>query len=480
VAGGLPEGCRGGLGKDAASTEKCEETVMILEKLNNILLFLFRGISTRKLYFPQHPKVQEFSRDFVSSLEDFCKETGSDRLFIGIVNGELIFEGKVLVGPSIVGRQLFDFAERLCCGGFSFSRMTTIAEFTEFLNLTAELIQPAAGLEQARELMQSRGIKNIEIARYYMEQYDNGENREAWQGQDTGSAVQSPTLVYQALFDAVSKAHTDVTTGDSIDIDKTRSVSEYLLHFARTRFSDVMRHIHYPDYDSYTVGHSVRVATLAVFAAWAFGWRKDLLLALGTAALLHDVGKGKMPPEILYKRGRLSVEEMDIIKTHPRLGAEILLAQRKTNALDIAAAWGHHIRQDGGGYPAQASWMVRHPIVALLQICDVFEALTAVRPYKSQISPHAAFSIMLKDKAAFQPSLLASFIHVVGVYPPGNTVVLSDGRCGIVAAVGSSIDRPVIEITHDGSGKELRSDEPFKIDLSEERYRSLAVVELKT
>jgi len=453
---------------------------MIPEKINTLLLLLCRGISTRKLYFPQHPKVQEYTRDFISSLDDFCKEAGSDRLFIGIVNGELVFEGKVLVGPSIVGRQLFDFAERLCCGGFSFSRMTTIAEFTELLNLTVELAQPVANLEQARELMQSRGVKNIEIARHYMGQAEEGENREAWQGQDTGTVVKSPTLVYQALFDTVSKAHTDVTTGDSIDIDKTKSVSEYLLHFARTRFSDVMRHIHYPDYDSYTVGHSVRVATLAVFAAWAFGWKKDLLLALGTAALLHDVGKGRMPPEILYKRGRLNEEEMDVIRTHPRLGAEILLAQRKTSELDIAAAWGHHIRQDGGGYPKQASWAVRHPIIALLQICDVFEALTAVRPYKSQISPHAAFSIMLEDKDAFQPSLLASFIHVVGIFPPGNTVVLSDRRCGIVVAVGPLIDRPVVEITHDSSGKEIRSDEPLKIDLSEERHRSLSVVGLKT
>jgi HD-GYP domain-containing protein (c-di-GMP phosphodiesterase class II) len=451
----------------------------MLEKLNTILLLFCRAIATRKLYFPQHPKVQGFVGDFIASLEGFCNETGEKKLFVGIVNGELVFEGKVLIGPSIVGRQLFDFAERLCCGGFSFSRSTTAVEFTELLNLTAELHQPVENLEQARELMQFRGIRNIEIARYYMEEFDSGKKGEAWQGQDTGAVVQSPTLVYQALFDAVSQAHTDVTTGDDIDLDKTRSVSEYLLHFARSRFSDVMRHIHYPDYDSYTVGHSVRVATLAVYAAWAFGWKKDLLLALGSAALLHDVGKGRMPSEILYKRGRLTEKEMNIIKQHPRLGSEILLAQRNTNALDIAVAWGHHIRQDRGGYPDQASWAVRHPIVALVQICDVFEALTAVRPYKSQLSPLAAFNIMLEDKAAFQPSLFASFIHAVGIYPPGNTVVLSDGSCGIVSAAGSLIDRPIIELTQDHSGKKIAADECVKVDLSEERHRALSVVELK-
>jgi len=262
-------------------------------------------------------------------------------------------------------------------------------------------------------------------------------------------------------------------------MDKTRSAGEYLLHFAQTRFSDVMRHIHYPDYDSYTVGHSVRVATLGVFAAWSFGWKKELVFDLGTACLLHDVGKGTLPGEILFKRGRLTKEEMDIIKTHPRIGAEILLAQKKVKVLDVAAAWGHHLRQDGGGYPDQASWMVRHPIISLIQICDVFEALTAVRPYKPAQSPLAAFSIMLKDKGAFQPTLLASFMGAIGIYPPGNLVTLSDGTGGIVAAAGPLIDRPTVLITHDRFGRELLSDESFKIDLSEERYRSLSVVEEK-
>jgi HD-GYP domain-containing protein (c-di-GMP phosphodiesterase class II) len=449
----------------------------MFEKLNTILLLLCRSISTRKLYFPNHPKVIEFSRDFLLSLEDFCKETGQDKLFIGIVKGELVFEGKRLIGPSIVGRQLIDFAGRLHCGGFSFSRQMTATEFTELLSLTAELTQPVADLNQARELLQSRGIANIEIARHYMGHSDL-DKQEVWQGQDTGEVLQSPTLIYQALFDAVSRAHANVASDHDIDVDKTRSVSEYLLHFTTTQFSDVMQFVHYPDYDSYTVGHSVRVATLAVFAAWAFGWNKELLLALGTAGLLHDVGKGKMPHEILFKKGRLTEEEMDVIKTHPRVGSEILIAQKHTTPLDIAAAWGHHIRQDGGGYPEQAPWMVRHPIVALLQICDVFEALTAARPYKPQFSPHVAFGIMLEDITAFQPSLLASFISVIGIYPPGNSVALSDGSRGTVASVGPLIDRPAIDITHDVSGRELSPDDSFQIDLSAERHSRLSVVDI--
>jgi HD-GYP domain-containing protein (c-di-GMP phosphodiesterase class II) len=451
----------------------------MIAKLNTLLLLLCRGISTRKLYFLSHPNVVEFSRKFMASLEDFCRETGREKLFIGVVNDQLVFEGRVLVGPSIMGRQLIDFAGRLHCGGFSFFRRLTEKEFGSLLDLTSELTQPLAGLDEARALLQSRGITNIEIARQYLGSLQPGEGEEAWQGQDTGQVLQSPTLVYQALFDAVSRAHSSAAAGSVIDVDRTRNVSEYLLHFTKTRFSDVMQYVHYPDYDSYTVGHSVRVATLAVFVAWAFGWNRELLLALGTAGLLHDVGKGKISQEILFKGGRLTEEEMEEVRLHPRLGAEILLAQKHTTPLDISAAWGHHIRQDGGGYPPQAPWMVRHPIIALLQICDVFEALTAARPYKAQLSPREAFGIMMADLPAFQPSLLASFIHVIGIYPPGNIVTLSDGSRGTVAWVGPCIDRPTVSITHDPSGQQLLPADAMQIDLSSERYGHLSVVDLQ-
>jgi hypothetical protein len=114
----------------------------------------------------------------------------------------------------------------------------------------------------------------------------------------------------------------------------------------------------------------------------------------------------------------------------------------------------------------------------LLQICDVFEALTAARPYKPQLSPHAAFGIMLEDMAAFQPSLLASFIGAVGIYPPGNAVVLSDGSHGTVASVGPLIHRPIIEITRDASGRELSAGDVLQIDLSAEQYSRLSVVDI--
>ena len=450
------------------------------DKLNNLLILLCRTISTRKLYFGEHPKVQTLTVEFMKELKEFCSDNELDRLFIGIIDNNLIFEGRNLVGPSIVGRQLINFAAKLQSGGLSFSSETAEAEFKAFLNLTLDLNNPTESIQEARELLVSKDIYNIQIAHQYVGPSGpmTRDQQTAWHGQDSGDFIHSPTLIYQALFDAVAQAHGDVVSGNDIDIDSTRSVSEYMLHFTQTRFSDMMQHVHYPDYDSYTVGHSVRVAALAVFLAHSFNWSEEVLLSIGTAGLLHDVGKSKIGDEILYKPGKLNKDEFTLMMAHSQMGAEILMGQKNTTPLDIAAAWGHHIRYDGSGYPKQPSWASRHPITSLLQICDAFEALTAARPYKPPLSPHMTFSIMLNDKGGFHPALLASFISAVGLYPAGNVVILSDGTRGIVNNVGTKIDRPRIQITHDPKGDKIPHEDQHLINLAAGEHKELFVTEL--
>ncbi len=447
------------------------------EQLNNLIILLCRAISTRKLYFTDHPKVKALSIDFIEKLRVFCREARVDKLFIGIIEENLIFEGKNLVGPSIVGRQLILFAAKLHCGGFSFKDNTSVAEFNAFLNLATDLKQPTGSLKLSRQLLAAKEIHTIEIAQHYAGPAGplSRDQQAVWHGQDSGDFIHSPTLIYQALFDAVAQAHGDVAGGNDVDIDTTRSVSEYMLHFTRAQFSDLMQHVHYPDYDGYTVGHSVRVAALAVFLAHSFRWNEETLLAIATAGLLHDIGKSRIADEILYKPGKLDKEEYDAIMQHSQIGAEILLGQKNTTPLDIAAAWGHHIRNDGTGYPEQPKWAVRHPFTSLLQICDAFEALTAVRPYKPILSPHMAYSIMLTDRGGFHPSLLASFIDTIGIYPPGNRVLISNGTRGIVVSRGETIDRPEVRVTHSQEGVEIPAEDQYVLKLSAGKNRSLHV-----
>lgn len=450
------------------------------EELNNLLILFCKTISTRRLYFNKHPKVQKLITTFITQLRDFCGSTDIDKLFIGIVDGNLIFEGKNLFGPSIVGRQLIDFATKLHCSGLSFAQRTTEIELKALLDLTIDLRYPVADINEAREILTAKNIYNIEIAGKYIKSSESlaKDQQSAWRGQSTGNFLHSPTLIHQALFDSVSQACDNVILGKDIDIDNTCSVSEYLLQYIQTDFSDAMQHVHYPDSSSYTLGHSVRVAALAVFIGNSFKWDKGLLLDLSAAALLHDIGKSKISEEILYKPGKLTEEEFKIIMSHSRIGAEILMGQKNSTSLYIAAAWGHHIRHDGSGYPEMPKWAVKHPVTSLLQICDAFEALTATRPYKPPFTPHIAFSIMLRDKGGFHPVLLASFIDAIGLYPPGNIVRMSDGSKGVVIRVGPKIDKPEVKVTHNKEGDEFTQDDQYTVDLAAAVHQNLQIKEL--
>ncbi len=452
----------------------------MLDKLNALLILLGRTVTTRDLYFSNHPLVEKLEKSFLTQLHSFCEEYEQNVLFVGIVEGNMVYDGKNLVGPSLVGNQLIRFADKLHCGGISFTKELSQQEFRSFLTLTAEMPQPPASLTQARQLLRQHNITGIQLAKPYKKTQAPLVKDEAkiWQGEDSEGSMYSSSLLYQALFNAVTQAHSNVIRGRKLDINHTRAVSEYMLHFSRFRFSDLMQHIHYPDYESYIIGHSVRVASLAVYIAHAFQWSEEAILSVGTAGLLHDIGKSKIPREILYKTGKLSEEEFDEIKKHPQYGVEILLKEPETTPIEIAVTWGHHIRQDGGGYPAQPEWATRHPITQLIQICDVFEAITAIRPYKPVLFPQMAYSIMLSDKGCLHHGLLCAFIKAVGLYPVGNRVRLSNGFLATVTESSDSIDKPKIQLTHDSSENPLPKEKQSTVDLSKKNKHNLSIVEM--
>ncbi len=447
------------------------------KKINDVIILLCKGISNRRLYFPRHPKVIFYAQSFCRELATFFEMSAKDDFFVGIIDGHFVFNGKRLFGPTVVGRQLIQFMEMLRCGGVSFKKGLTVDDVSAFMDLTDGLKASLNSLQEARELFKQKGIESITLAGHYSDQAGMGapDSKRPWEGQESVGFLQSPTLIYQALFDVVTRTHGDAACGREFDIDSARSVSEFMLRFTQENFADVLQYIHYPDYDSYTIGHSVRVSAIAVFLGMKMRWPEESVLAMGTAALLHDIGKSKISSEILYKTSSLTDDEFRLIQDHPRVGTELLLAQKDVSPLDIAAAWGHHLRYDGRGYPQKPVWGVRSPPIALLQICDVFEALTAIRPYKQALDPQQAFSIMIDDKGAFHPILLSAFISTIGIYPPGTYIELSDGRVGMVTAPGKIIDRPQLRITRLDNGSRLKKEDQYDIDLGAMDRTSLSI-----
>jgi putative nucleotidyltransferase with HDIG domain len=432
---------------------------------SDLIILLASGINQRRMYFDDHPKVQAVSQDFTRRLRDQLANEGVDEFFFGVHGGKFIRHGKYLVGPSIAGRSLIEFAERLGCGGFTFRLPLAMVDVGTFFRLGATQKEPLASLDEARALFAANMIDHIELTVPFREENDLDTITESEKGDSTTDfmvADFAPLLdVYQALYDTVANNNFTISRNEIVDLSQARASGEKLVGAAGLGAMDVMQFMRYPDYDSYTIGHSVRVAALAAMVGRELGWPEETLGELATAGLVHDLGKGRIPEEILFKNAALDPEERKIIESHASIGAEVLLASGEQSPVVVSSAWGHHIREDGGGYPDMPQWYTQGAAASLIHVCDVFEALTAYRPYKSPMSPRRAFEIMLKDKGAFHPRILATLIRSLGLYPPGSEVLLSDFRKAVVIARGPDLDLPLVRVTHDHFGMPIpRSDQP--------------------
>ncbi len=452
-------------------------------KFSDLIIMLSGGINQRRLYFDSHPKVRSLGANFTKLLDERMKNSGETGFFFGVLNGKFIRDGKYLIGPSIAGKNLIEFAEKMNCGGFLFRQGVKADEVTAFFRVGASLRDATNDLDEAKALLAAEGIKNIEPAPFYREsqtgqsvesdnlalidpgliQFDFSEHddEDGGMGKSVSEELAPLLPIFQSMYETVADNNVNISHDNELDLSQSLAIGEDLHDVSDQETMDIMNLMRYPDYDSYTIGHSVRVSTLALTVGREMGWPEELLAELATAGLLHDIGKAKVPEEILYKPGRLNAEERKVAESHAAIGANILLTRGDASPLVIAGAWGHHIRHDGGGYPPLPGWAVLSPIAGLIQVCDVFEALTAARPYKLPMPPRRAFEIILKDRAAFCPVALAALIRSIGLYPPGSEVVLSDGSRGYVVRKGPNWEQPQVRVTILTDGTKL--DKPDQI-----------------
>ena len=165
--------------------------------------------------------------------------------------------------------------------------------------------------------------------------------------------------------------------------------------------------------DSYTNGHSTRVAKYSVMIAQKMGYSGEKLEQLQYAALLHDIGKIGVPREIINKPSKLTDEEYEIIKTHPAIGGNILNEISEIPDIAIGARW-HHERYDGKGYPDQLKGLEIPEIARIIGVADAYDAMTSKRSYRDVLSQEIVRKELEKGKATqFDPDIAEIMIGLI-------------------------------------------------------------------
>jgi len=188
--------------------------------------------------------------------------------------------------------------------------------------------------------------------------------------------------------------------------------------------------------DEYTAMHSLRVSVLALVFGRQLGMKAEELRILGVGALLHDVGKMKVPSEILNKTDTLTSDELSIMKMHVPWGIEILEKTNEVPAEVLEIVRRHHERYDGSGYMDGLKGDTIGMLGMIAGITDHYDAVTSDRTYRVGISAHAAMKKMYEWRGSlFEPMLVEKFIQCMGIYPIGSVVELNSGEIGVVAAL---------------------------------------------
>jgi len=216
-------------------------------------------------------------------------------------------------------------------------------------------------------------------------------------------------------------------------------------------------------HDEATFYHSVNVCLLSLAIGRAAGLGDPDLLALGTGALLHDIGRVLLDDPALHCTGALTSEQWDLVKLHPQEGAAAIMAVagpgRETAAV---VALEHHLRLDGGGYP-DLPGRRPHLFSRIVAIADGYDAMTSHRPHRSARTPQEALQMVLEESGSgYDPDLVTLFARMMGRFPPGSLLRLDSGETVVVTAGGGGICEGVV--VRDVAGLPATSSERIVID----------------
>jgi HD-GYP domain-containing protein (c-di-GMP phosphodiesterase class II) len=225
----------------------------------------------------------------------------------------------------------------------------------------------------------------------------------------------------------------DARLGKAVEMDKVSPVVENITASILRNASALLSLSYIKNKDDYTFLHSVSVCTLLVAFCRSRKMDDETIYQAGIGGLLHDTGKALVPDHILNKPGRLTDEEFEVVRRHPRDGVEILRRSPEIGAIPLDITLHHHERRDGSGYPDRQGDDQISELAQMAAIVDVYDAITADRCYHKGMPAAEALRKMYEwSKFHFHPTLTQEFMRCVGIYPVGTMVLLESGRLGVV------------------------------------------------
>jgi len=365
------------------------------------LTSLGQVLATMSLYNEGHPACQRALDDSYQELGDLLGTRPV--LKLSFIAGDVVFERRVL-------RELkeWDWAERLA--GLGIERLEIDAGVTreDYERFLRDTFQRSRG--EALDTAEVRHLRATSI-RFGTLALDIGEPIAAPE-----SDLATATIAYSLRDDveAIQWMHNHVQTTGELPLLEAETVVRSLAIAMHSQSEIILPLLQLKEFDQYTTTHSTNVSVLAMAIGEYLGFSGRELRVLGVSGLLHDLGKVRIPREILVKPGGFTDEEFAIMKGHPKEGAKLILDRDVRLEVPAVVAYEHHIMLNGGGYPAFHFVRDTHYASRLVHVCDVYDALCTNRPYRDAWSSEKALAY-LEEKSGtdFDPVFSVPFIKMM-------------------------------------------------------------------
>lgn len=383
-----------------------------------------------------------------------------DRYF---VNDLLVrFDEHVQVGAETIVKEW----RRLGVGGVVFDHRISPDEVASFLQFMATEKPTVTNIEALSAQLAELKIPYVKLLSMKEAGADvptlSEETRKQFRQMARRTFVRAITTVQDIVV--------SVTVEKEINTSKTKRVVHSLIDHISQDESSLLELAAIKDYDDYTYAHSTNVCVYSLTMGVRLGFDRPRLSQLGFAALFHDIGKVKLPADLIRKPDAFDENDWVQMQRHPQLGAKTILHNLKFDAHTARAARGafeHHINQDFTGYPALRHQKRRTSLFSrIISIVDTFDALTSGRVYiKKQIPPDEVIRKMrYQMPSKFDPFLLRIFNDVIGIYPAGSLVLLTTEEIALVLTNNEKdLARPYVKIVGNRAGLLA---EPLWVDLS--------------
>ncbi len=433
----------------------------------NFMIAFYAALRAIKLYPLEHSAVQKTLADLSRVAEELRAEEAELEFR---VSGEFIFINSTRLRLDLSNYATFGHILTLCklagIGAIHVGTDGTARDWTLLLSLMGGETKNAPA-ERFKEILTR--LREAKIETFQLD----APTETATDREFNEEAKAAANRTYSQSVAVTKDVINSVRIGKTPNIRKIKRVVQGIVDQVLNEETSLIGLTAIRDYDEYTFTHSVNVCIFSIALGRRLGMTKLQLYELGLAALMHDIGKSRVPIDLLQKTGELTDEEWKWMAAHPWLGVLVLFQfrrqQEELSYRAMTVCQEHHMKVDLTGYPKSIRPRQVSLLSKIVSIADGYDAATSRRVYRTEVITPSAVLEEMRDnpRRGLDQVLVKAFINLLGIYPVGTLVVLDTFELAVVSAANQNPDalsRPIVKIISDAQGNTISP--PIQVDLA--------------